>query len=474
MGIPNILNTGKSGLLASKLAIATTGHNITNASTEGYSRQRVQTTTAPPQGGGFGHNVVGTGTQVLRVERINDEYIDKQIRTSQRDLSHFEEKDLSLRQIENVFNEMDGDGLNRLVSKFFNEFRILSDEPESDAVRQAVREASQSMVNDFHRLRSEVVDIGGHIDARIEGYTAEVNTLVTEITNLNEKIRIIEPTGGSPNDLLDKRDLALKKLSTFLDTTSHYDKQRNVCVDLRGGGPLISGSSHDVLTLDRTPADEDGKLDGSYDVQSGGKISGPLTHHIKGGKLGALIEVRDKTVTTILNRLDDMAFAITESVNGIHMQGVTLEGLTNIAYFKPLLSKSNAAELMSLSTEVKNNINNITTGLLPNSPGDNRIAIGISQIQNKKIMNEGHSTIDEFYNSIVSDVGVATAKNKFSMNQEKDIVTQLNKIRDQISGVSIDEETTDLLQFQHAFDASAKIIQIADDLLKTVLSLKRD
>jgi flagellar hook-associated protein 1 FlgK len=123
---------------------------------------------------------------------------------------------------------------------------------------------------------------------------------------------------------------------------------------------------------------------------------------------------------------------------------------------------------------VKASVNNIATGLVPDAPGDNRVAIGISRLQNEKLVDHGNATLDEWYNSIVSDVGVANQRNRFALNQQKDIMTQLGKIRDQISGVSIDEETTNLLQFQHVFDASAKVIQVADELLKTVLSLKRD
>ena len=105
--------------------------------------------------------------------------------------------------------------------------------------------------------------------------------------------------------------------------------------------------------------------------------------------------------------------------------------------------------------------------------GDNRIAIALSGIQGLRVMNNGKTTMDDWYNSIVSDVGVLKSRNQSDMNQQKSINTQLGKMRDQLSGVSIDEETTNLLQFQHAFDASAKVIQVADEMLDTVLNLRR-
>jgi len=169
-----------------------------------------------------------------------------------------------------------------------------------------------------------------------------------------------------------------------------------------------------------------------------------------------------------------LAFSMTQSVNAIHQQGITAGGLTHISYFKPLEEKQRAAEFIGLSDDIQASANNIATAMIANAPGDNRIAIAISKLQNERLMDQGNATVDEWYNSIVSDVGVAAQRNRFALNQQRDIMTQLGKVRDQISGVSIDEETTNLLQYQHAFDASAKVIQVADDMLKTVLALKRD
>ena len=128
---------------------------------------------------------------------------------------------------------------------------------------------------------------------------------------------------------------------------------------------------------------------------------------------------------------------------------------------------------MDLSDEVRQSVNNIATAAAPDSPGDNRVAIAISGLQGMRILNQGKATADDFFNSIVSDVGVVTGRNRSAMNQQRDIQNQLQKMREQVSGVSIDEETANLMQFQHSFDASAKVIAIADEMLKTVLDLKR-
>ncbi len=472
MGLPNVMNTGRSGMMAAKAAIATTGHNVANANAEGYSRQRVQTAADTPRATGA-KGLVGTGVTISRVERVNDEYIEKQIRNAGRDLSNAEEKEVVLKQAEDIFNEMNGDGLNRLVSRFFNEFRKLANEPDSEAVRQSVREASAAMVNDFHRLRAEVEDVRKHIDARINGQVSEVNSLARDLAGLNFKIKQLELSGASPNDLLDRRDQVLKQLGSYMDLSMHKDGEGNFVVDITGVGPLVAGQQVEQFSVFRSPADEHGKVEGALDLKSSAYANGIVTHQVKGGKIGALLEARDQTLSTLVGRLDELAFTMIHAVNEIHRQGFTRGGVQGVDFFTPVQTKERAAEFISLSDAVSSSVNNIATAAIPDAPGDNRIAVAISGIQNLKIMNDGKTTMDDFYNSIVSEVGVAAARNRSAINQQKDIQNQLGKIREQISGVSIDEETANLLQYQHVFDASAKVIQVADELLKTVLDLKR-
>ncbi|MEK6580460.1 MAG: flagellar hook-associated protein FlgK [Bdellovibrionota bacterium] len=473
MGIPNIFQTGRSGMVAHKAAIATTGHNISNTNTDGYSRQRVQMEAEVINGNKLGKNIIGNGTKINRVERINDLYVEKQLRYAGRDMAHMEEKNLILSQTEDIFNEMNGEGLNRLVSRFFNEFRKLSNEPENEAMRQSVREASSSMVNDFHRLRNEVEQIRANIDIRLDGYSREVTALSQEVADLNQKIRQEEILGGSANDLRDKQDVALKKLSEYMDLSTHPDKEGSLVVEIRNVGPLVSGNKGESFSVERSPADGVGKPENGVDLRTSAAANGIVTHAIRGGKMGALLEVRDKTLSTILDRLDELAYTLTDTVNEIHTQGFTRNGFQNVDFFKKQNSTFRAAEFLDLSDAVKDNVNNISTAAQPDSPGDNRIAIAISGLQGMKILNDGNATFDAWYNSIVSDVGVATNKNRVGMNQQKDIMTQLGKMRDQISGVSIDEETANLMQYHQAYDASAKVIQVADEMLKTVLELKR-
>jgi flagellar hook-associated protein 1 FlgK len=472
VGVTNVMQTGKSGLMAAKTGIATSGHNIANANTEGFNRQRVHVQGEVAEGKNGPKALIGRGVRDVRVERVNDEYVEKQIREGKKNLAFTEERDTALRQVEDIFNEMSGEGLNRVMTKFFNEFRKLSNDPDNEAIRQSVREASQAMVTDFHRIRKEVDDVRKHLDNRIEGYVREMNSLGDELKELNLKIKISSIGGASPNDLMDRRDMVLKDLSSFVDVQAHKDHEGSYVVEIRGGGPFVNGTVASKLHAETSPADEFGKVDGALDIRSESSNSPSITQTISGGKLGALVETRDKTLSAISGRLDEIAYNLAHAVNTIHSQGFTRHGNQGVDFFKAPQSLDRAAEVLELSDEVKSNINFIATAAQADSPGDNRVALAITGLQSLKLLNDGKSTLDDFYNSIVSDVGVASQRNRSAMNQNKDIVMQLGKMREQISGVSIDEETTNLLQFQHTFDASAKVIQIADEMLKTILDLR--
>jgi flagellar hook-associated protein 1 FlgK len=484
MALLNVLQSGKSGMTTAKAGIATSGHNIANANTEGYSRQRVQTEAViTKQLAGQGGPYTGEGSKISRIERINDDYINRQLREGHRDMAYQEEKGTSLHQVEEVFNEMNGDGLNRITAQFFNDFRKLSNDPSSEAIRQAVRESSQAMVNDFHRLRGEVEAIRGHIDTRIDGNMRELNSQAEDLAKLNLQIRKAETQGDEANDLQDKRDQLLQSMNKFVDLAIHKDNLGMVNVEVRGLGPLVTGPTVTQFHVGRAPAvtEEPNRLNNNETRESSEnslQISRSeygnqyVTSGFQGGRVGALIETRDKTVSMVLERLDQLAFGIANAVNEVHEQGFTADGQTGISYFKNITDVAGASQMLGLSDEVKGSVSNIAVALEHNAPGDNRNALAIANIQNSRLMNNGHTSVDDFYNSIVSDVGVAAARNAEALGQQKNILTQLTKVRDQVSGVSIDEETTNLMQFQHAFDASAKVIKVADEMMDTILKLR--
>lgn len=485
-GILTVLQTGKSGMNTAKAGIATAGHNISNANTEGYSRQRVQSeaNVSKQMAGKGGGPWVGEGSRLSRVERINDQYLEKQLREGTRDINYHEEKQLFLNQVEDVFNEMNGDGLNRLISRFFNDFRKLSNDPSSEAVRQSVRESSQAMVSDFRRLRTEVEQIRSHIDTRIDGNVRELHTAAEELAELNLKIRQAETQKNEANDLRDRRDSIVKKINSMADIAVHEDNSGMVNVAIRGVGPLVTGPNVEKYHVGRAPEHHDSGTmmnpivpdavspENSLQIKRSPFGNDYITSQFKSGKIGALVELRDRAISSVLERLDQLAHTIATSVNDVHRKGFATDGKTNIDFFKAPPTVTGAAQALAISDDITRSTGNIAAAMQPFAPGDNRNALALGNIQNIHLLNDGRTTVDDFYNAIVADVGVASGRNNEALSQQKSIMTQLGKVREQVSGVSIDEETTNLMQYQHAFDASARVIKVADEMLDTILSLR--
>lgn len=470
MGSVNLLSTGKSGLFASRSALSTTGHNIANVNTEGYSRQRVEQETNTPAE--IGRLNFGTGVRVSDIQRINDQFLNRQINNESRFLGQHQEKDIALSQAENIFNEITNDGLNRLMVRFFNEFRKLGNEPESEALRATVKEQAEQLVGDFNRIARSISDIQKNIDFRLDATVREANELVERIAKLNDEIKVAEIKGGKAADLNDARDLAVKKLSTILDVSISTNEKNELSIALQEGGPLITGNQFIKLSVGPRIADpESGTPEGSLDVRLEGAAQPVVTHKIRSGRMGGLIDARDRILGEAKKRIDELAYMFTSSVNEIHRVGYGLKNATGMNFFKPLGRVNNAAESMAVSDEVKADAGNIATALAPDSPGDNRLVQLIGSLQHQKIMGNGRSTFDDFYNATVSTIATESQKNKHVLEHQTHILGQLEKIRESISGVSLDEETTNLIQYQHAFDASARVIKVADEILNEVINL---
>ncbi|MEW6056016.1 MAG: flagellar hook-associated protein FlgK [Bdellovibrionota bacterium] len=472
MSSVNIFNTGKSGLFASRSALATTGHNISNVNTEGYSRQRVEQVSAPPAQ--IGNTVYGTGTWVKNVHRINDEYLTRQIGNEMKLMGQYEETDIALSQAEAVFNEIGNAGMNRLIAKFFNEFRKLGNEPESEALRATVRESSEQLIGDFKRISRNIREIQKNIDTRIDANVRQANELVQRIAKINEEIKRYEVKGGQAADLRDARDVAVKKLSNIIDVGVATNEKGEFTISVAGIGPLVSGSLFNkIYTQSAKANDETGQPENSLNIYLENLVSPNITHKLKTGKLGGLVDTRDKLLGGAMKRIDELAFTFASKINQIHREGYNISGGTGVNFFKEPEKINQAAELIQLSDQVRKDANNIATALAPDSPGDNRLVQFIAKLQHAKVVGNGSSTLDDYYNATVADLATVTQKNKQVLEHQGYIIGQLEKFRESVSGVSLDEETTNLVQFQHAFDASAKVIKVADEMLDTVLSIRR-
>ncbi|MFG1500295.1 flagellar hook-associated protein FlgK [Halobacteriovorax sp. XZX-3] len=484
-----LLNIANTGLNASKKSLEVTSHNISNANTEGYSRQRVhQQSNMPLIKDGL---ITGSGTRIKSINRVHDKFVERKLRDSQSSESYYNNRAEQMSRVEDIFNEIDNEGLNQILNNFFNSFRDLANQPENETVRSVVRDKAQLIVKDFRRIAETLDEISKSIDDKIAISVKDANQHIDSIALLNRKIRELEATGDETGDLRDQRDVSVKELSKIIKIHTYQDERGNYNVQSPGVGTLVTAAQAQklgtyVFGKDESTNGQDGSMEIFWESRSGQQI----TEKFQGGSLGAVIKVRNNDIKQLKEKLDQTAYDFMNYVNAIHRRGYVNREIQTDAngnpaamdnkgpttgnnFFSTPMKIEGAALNIDLSDAIKSDISNIATALSPNSPGDNRVAIAISKLQHERLMAGGTATLEEDYLKTVGSVGLETGKAKLDAEQSEGLLAQANSIRERISGVSIDEEAANMIKYQHAYEAAAKVMKTANEMFDTVLSIKQ-
>jgi flagellar hook-associated protein 1 FlgK len=483
----DLLSIGKSGLFAAKQSMSTTSHNIANANTEGFSRQEVRTETdiTLPEG----NYVLGTGTQIASIKRSHDELVEKKLNNSITNHKFNEERTLQLSHIEEIFNEINSEGMNKVLNRFFNSFRELSNQPENETIRNSVKENAKIVVGDFHRINSDLDNVRESINKKIDLAVSEINGLTRTIAKLNKEINVIEVNEGMANDLRDQRDRALRTLTEYMPIQSYTDNEGQFIVSIEGVGSIVSGTLVQELSAGHSVSDGQTSADkGDVQLFFSHRPGVAFTEKIKGGTLGGMLKTRDGEISGLEKQIDQLAHGLVLATNAIHRRGfanhevpVDAQGnpipnaakqkVTGINFFKEPLDLKRAAEYIQLSEDVEKDPNNIATALEANRPGDNRVALAISKLQHEKVLGSGTTTFEEQYLKSVGHIGLQTSKSKIDEEQSNGILAQARSIKERLAGVSLDEEAANMVRYQNAYEASAKVIRASDEMFKTVLNM---
>jgi flagellar hook-associated protein 1 FlgK len=474
--IGSMMDVGKRSMMNSQTALQTVGHNIANKSTEGYSRQRVDIQSNVPIT--EGKYQIGMGARTANVSRINNPFIERQIGQEQAELGYLGGQSDGLMKVESVYNEQLNKGLNSYVTEFFNSFRELSNNPESMATRTLVKETAAHVTKDFQRMNKQLGDVRKDIDQQIATHVNEINGYVSEIAKLNTSI-VQQEQGGknieTANDQRDRRDLLIKKLGEKVNIKWAEGADGTVTISAGNSAILVAGDDYKQLEVKSTPAHGD-KAEGCLDIiYKSNKDATPMTvtEQFTGGAVGGLLQVRDETIGALLNDMDEMAFNLATNVNDLHSKGYDGFNRTGQAFFAELDQMEGASSHLAIAQEILDDPTRIAAAAAPNSPADNTVANYIGNLQFQKMMRGGVATIDDFYGGVVGQVGVLTQRAASAQEAQTNVVKQLSNLRESISGVSLDEETTKMIEYQKAFDASARLIRTADEMFDTILNLKR-
>ena len=485
----SLLNIAKTGLGASRKALEIAGHNIANVNTKGYTRQRIHQQTAPSvKRDGI---VSGLGVFVKGVDRVHDPQLEKRMQKSLSDVAYHEERNQQIKKIEDVFNDLGVEGLNNVLNNFYNTFRELANYPDNESIRTLVRERAEFVAEKFRQTRQHIDDFSQIIDQKIKIEIDDVNNILSTIARLNKDIKEVENTSGAEPNLRDKRDQSIRELAKFFKIKTYIDGQGDYNVAAENLGSLVVGGVFQNLSA--ALGEQKGlgaDASGEMHIYIGTNVNRPVDKKIRGGKVGSLVRMRNEDVRFLQHKMDKIAYEFVNTVNAVHRKGYanrkvntdrhgvanTIDSkgkTTGIDFFKPPEKVYGASLKMDVSDEIKGDLSNIVTALSPNSPGDNRVALAISKLQHEKIMVGGTATIEEDYLQTVAKVGMEAGRAKIEEEQAKGVLSQVESIKERISGVSIDEETANMVRLQHVYGASAKVMQTAKDLFDTVLSIKR-
>ncbi len=323
------IEIGKRSVVAHQQGLATTGHNLSNASTEGYSRQRVELSPFEPiYLPGLNREEtpgqIGQGTVVERIERVRDELLDKRIVAQANGEGFWETRDKYVLMLERIYNEPADVSIRGRMDAFWDAWQELSVHPADSAPRRAVLERGKTLVDAIHERYKGVAGLRDMAEEDIRGTVSRVNALSRQIAGLNEEITKIRAQGDNPNDLYDRRDLLVEQLSGIVDITT----------DGRDPDEFVVHTAGFVLVQ--------GRIGREFDVRSGidtegysqivWKESGEAAH-FQGGSLAALVELRDRTLRGELQSLDSMTMNFVDLVNDAHRAGSGLNGKTGLDFF---------------------------------------------------------------------------------------------------------------------------------------------
>ncbi|RFB68715.1 MULTISPECIES: flagellar hook-associated protein FlgK [unclassified Herbaspirillum] len=326
----NIFSIGQSALAAAQAAQATTSHNISNATTPGYNRQVVVQSTAG--GINYGYGFIGQGTQVAEIKRVYNDFLNKQVMASQTTASSLDSYLSQISQLNNLVADTSA-GLSPALQDFFKSMQNLASTPNNDAARQAVLSAGSTLAARFQSLNDQMAQSRTSVNAQITSSIGSINSLATQIQELNQAIIKAQGSGGgaAPNDLLDQRDQAVADLNKIVKVTTLPQSNGSLSVFVGNGQPLVLGDQ--VAQLVATPADDDPtRLQVSIKTSSNATILLP-DGAFTGGSLGGILQYRTETLDTAQNTLGRVAIAMASAFNAQHKLGQDQNGALGTDFF---------------------------------------------------------------------------------------------------------------------------------------------
>jgi flagellar hook-associated protein 1 FlgK len=448
-GLFGALQASASTLRFFDAALATAQNNVNNASTPGFARQRITGLSAPfiPEGGQLG------GLEGWELKSLRSEYAEQAVRQAASQFGRYDQKASDLSRVEGIFDASGQTGVPGALSKLFQSISAWSVVPNDTGPRQQVIDRASDVAASFRETATDLTRAEAQVDQQIRSVVDTVNSLASSIRDLNVQMQRDFRARSDPSLDAQLHD-TLERLSEYVDFNALRQPDGSVTVLMGGQVPLVNGERFYEISTEFT-ASETRILDAS------GKDVGTL---VSEGRLGALLEMRNTTLPGYLADLNRLASGLADDINAMLAGGWDLNGDPGAPLFS-YVSADNAASTLQVTSITPEQL----AGATPAKPGGNENTLNLAALANGAQLDGLSYTA--FYGQLAARVGQAIAASKNDQQTHQQMLLQTRSMREEISGVSLDEEATRLIEFQRAYQATAHLISVLNDLTQVTIDM---
>jgi flagellar hook-associated protein 1 len=453
-GLNSVMDTSLSALFAAQAGLATTGHNIANANTAGYSRQMVMLSSRTPDILSYG--AIGRGVDVQGIRRIQDDFLLNNLRTQTSRLASYSEVDTALYEMEAILGSVDNDRLGTAMDSFFGAWSGFANPPITPALKANIKSSAETLVSTFQSIDESLSDLDASIETNIQAEISNLNRLLRSVADMNSQIMAAETNGEPANDLRDQRDLLI----------THVSEIAEISVLARDDG------SKDIILAGRTMVARDSvtEFQSTYMSTADGykmvvQTQGSLQEiNLSTGRLEGLLTSRDTHVNDVRDRLDAVAAQMIEEVNSLHVQGRTSVS-SGLSFFS-----GDSMHTIGINPAILDNPDLIVSGRT-DAEGDVELAMAIADLANKGLGLYDDKSVGDTYREMLIGVASKRSSFEFMVENQQNVVASLETKMASVSGVSLDEEGANMVRYQNSYNAAAKVISTVQEMYDTLLNM---
>ena len=455
-GIFDSLRAGARTLSSLETALAVVSENVANVNTPGYSRRRPVFESS--QVGTFSFGVLGNGVEIGRISSTRNNLIETRILGELQRRGNLNGQRFTLEQIETVLYGSEGSGVSQQISRFFDSFLELESNPASVEFRQSVLAEGQRTADVIKNASQAIASLEANNRAEARNSVSHANSILKQLAKVDAEVTSLRRQETDAGPLQDQQEQLLRQLAEEIDF-HYYQTDQGLHVTTVGTGRLLMhGHTAHTIELDETS--------GAFTLEVDGV---DITSSVNEGRLGGTLELQSQVFPSFRGELNTLAATLADKVNTLHQSGEGLDDVSGRDFFTFIAG----SEATTLAVDSALLPSHIAAGAIGSGPGNGVVAQQIADLRNTSLTELGDRTFSEFFSELVFDAGLAAREVQEDMAGQDRVLTQLENQRDSFSGVSLNEEAVNMIQYQRSFQATARVMRTLDELLAETMNLIR-